>query len=161
MIRLAGAALLLLAAVLIPREFSRYAARRLSTEEGILGLFLFLRRELSCFSRPVGQALGDFRNEALAVTGFPEALRQTEDMAGAAERTVARMPLSEDFRALFLSFADSFGKGYREEEVRRLDAYAGEAQHLLATERRRLPAVRRLVSTLSVSVCLGLLLLFL
>lgn len=147
-LRLLGAIAVFGAAFSAGRAFSAYQRRRLAQCRGFLKLFRYAKRELSCYSRPIGAWIGEFRDTALDACGFTEAARQSEDMAAALAAAERDLCLSEPAAELLASFAASFGKGYREEEIDRLSFYEEEMERITASEERAMPRLLRLTRVL-------------
>ncbi|MCQ2413459.1 MAG: stage III sporulation protein AB [Clostridia bacterium] len=161
MIRTLGLSLLLLGGILVSFEYAKYVDNRLRAEESILAFLSFLRREVGCYSRPLGTAVGHFSDEVLESCGFLPALRKNEIIADCANNALQILPVGEEFRAMFSSFGENFGTGYRDGELKILDGYLEEGERLLASDRRNLPRGVRLFRTLSLSVTLGLVIMLL
>lgn len=159
--RVFGIALILLAALFFSAEFSRYQKKRIAEGDGFLHLFSHLRGEILCRLEPVADCFAGFRDEALERAGFLRALRECENLGAAMEATEKKLSLCEEEKKTLLRFCLGFGRGYREEELRRIDAALEEFERQVAQDKRELPRLARLVRTLSAALALGIVILLL
>ena len=146
--RLIGAAAIFCAAFAAMRAFSSYQTRRLAQCRGFLNFIRYAKRELACYSRPLGAWIGDFREDALEAVGFLKAARESEDLPAALRSLGGRLCVGEEAKELLRTFVSAFGKGYREEEIARLAWCEEEMERITAREERVLPGSLRLTRTL-------------
>ena len=118
LIKLLGGTLLAVSGCLAAVMLRLYHKRRIETLDGLISLILFIKGQVDCYARPIGEILSSIPKEILrdcGVTVIPESL---SDVPGG-----ARIYLDEECLRLFTSFAAEFGKSFREEQVRRCDHY--------------------------------------
>lgn len=119
-LKIAGGLLLLLGAYLISEEYSAYAKRRIEQNLGILALLShaegMIERYLA-FGRELWEG---FENEALEKCGFLSELKQGRAVGSAFSLCLDRFCLSEEAVKRLKELFSSLGRGYKEEEVRRI-----------------------------------------
>ncbi len=113
-IRAAGALLLLAASICFGAANIRAERKRRRELDALLALVRHIRENIEHLARPLHEIYALFDDPALAspgfltrlrASGFPAALAETELSIGGAER------------AVLVPFADSLGRGYREEQI--------------------------------------------
>lgn len=161
MIRLLGAACLMLGALSLSHAQDSRRAARHAAEAVWLRLLHTLRRELCCYARPFAAFIAAYGDTALEKIGLLSPLREVGTLAEAFTLMQERLPTTPPFAAVLESFAASFGQGYREGELRALDAVIAEAEAIYKKEEEELPRRRRLSHTLCVSLSLAVVMLLL
>lgn len=99
--------------------------------EALARLLEFLRLQVECFALPVGEILSRVDRELLFGCGW----RREEPPRSLSELFGAASSLDKESRRILGELALSFGKGYREEQVRLCDG--AERQLRAHTERLR------------------------
>lgn len=148
MLRLIGAAALLLLSLYVGASLAAMEKKRLRQTEGFLLLVRYIREQISCFRRPLSDIYAGFRNEALDSVGFLPVLANG-DFAAALTEARDCLYLEEEELKLLYVFAESVGQSF-EEEQRALCAYTErELEKALARRREELPKRVRVLRTLS------------
>ena len=145
--RFLGMALVMLAALWFSRSFAAYVRRRVEECEGYLALFTFMRGEINCHLRPVSAWCREFSDPALVASGFLPALTATGSLSGAWETCARASVLPEEGRRILSAYFSSFGRWYREDELKLLEYYTGEWDRLLAKIKQEAPRSIRLLRT--------------
>lgn len=161
MIRMLGAACLLLGALSFSQVRDGRRAASCRAAAAWLRLLHALRRELCCYARPFSAFIEAYEDAALTEFGALAELRRTGTLAEAVARMRVYMPTSQAFSTVLQAFAASFGQGYREGELRSLDAALDELSAIYKKEEEDLPRRRRLSRTLCVSLSLAVVMLLL
>ena len=147
MLRLIGAAALLLLSVHVGNSLAAVEKKRLRQIEGFLLLVRYIREQISCFRRPLPEIYGGFRNEALESVGFLAHLSEG-DFATAFEKAREELYLEDEERKLLCAFAAGVGQSF-EEEQRALCAYTErELEKALARRKEEAPKRARVLRTL-------------
>ena len=146
---------LLLGALYICREFSKFQNKRISEYEGFYSLLSYMRGEIGCFLSPVSEWCAHFSDEALERCGFLPALRECEDLYKAFLGSVDKMSLSCETKDDLIRFFTSFGKGYADEVMRLIDSFRQRLGENIDREREEIPRSQKLVRTLCVSFAIG------
>ena len=155
--RIAGAAALLFSAFfasyLLNSRMTK-CARRL---EGFINLLRFARAQIECYSLPVSEIFLRCDAKILADCGVPENSRPKSFV-----ELLSQTGISDGVsRSAVESFADGFGKSYREEQLKGLDNTLNilvERKKILDAE---FPKKKRVNTTLCISAALALIILML
>lgn len=124
----------------------RCDAERLERLDCLAEFVLFAREQVERYLTPVAEIIRRCDPGLLGgcFCGCPEdaRLRRPTDMAGF-DGILRRGVYAADGREAFADFAASFGKSYREEELKICEACAGELRKIRERLARELPARRR------------------
>lgn len=150
MLRIGGAALILLASVTLAHTYSTTERKRLSLVEGLLALVRFVREQVVCFHTPTGEIYRSFSHKELAECGFLSVLRERGMEAAVEELQDKAYLSSEELRAL-CGFAAMLGKGQTEGQVRLCDYTERALLNALEKRREEAPRRTRVFGTLSVT----------
>lgn len=155
--KVAGALLLAACGILMTLVLNRRADRALSQLDGWIALLRYVRAQVDCFSLPMAEILSRGDEALLRSCGYEGGAppRSFDDLLSAC-------PIrDEETRRILWGFADAFGRGYREEQLKRCDydcaLLCGRREALAA----KLPERKRLNATLCVCGVLMLALLLL
>ena len=159
MMRTIGAVLLLLGAAYICRLYAAYSRHRLADGERFVRFLTFVKRELTCFSRPFSEWKHDFPAEDSSDADFAAALAASADMSEFC-RYLRGMSLSPALLRVSDTLSHTFGRDYRDGEILLIDTCLSEAASAVASERESAPRSERVVRTVTLSAAVGLLLLF-
>lgn len=159
--RYVGMCLLFAAAALVSRMYERRQQQGRTQTDAMLRLLSALRREVACYAKPLGAFAATYTDEVLEQLSFLPVLREEGTLPEALRAAEERGCLSRPMCELLTRFAAAFGTGYREDELRAMDAVIDEAQALYRAEEEARPKRCRLCRTLCVSLALLLVLLFL
>ena len=151
-----GIILLLFGSLYLCFAFSLFEKRRLEQAEGILLLLRHTRAQISCFQAPLGKIYGSFSCQELERAGFLEALRETESIASAIEQAKEQLYLTEEQKALLLSFAGEVGGSFKEEQIAACDYYISQWENGYAMQKNALPNRQKLYRSLFITAGLML-----
>ncbi len=158
-LRICGAALILLSAILVSRGYSRYCERRLRTVEGFLAFLMHVKGEIKrTLTTPEGFARG-FKCEELLECGFLSSIASGEPLYGAFSSSLTKISLGEEAQNLLSEFFEGFGKDYAEGERIRTECYAQKLERLADAEKEALPKNVKLCRALLLSGAVGLIIL--
>ena len=133
----------------------RYHRRRLETLDGFISLIYYIKGQVDCYARPIGDILASLPPEILRDCNCPEGV-------GSLEETVSesKIYLDRDSLRLLASFSSEFGSTFREEQTRRCEHYISVLRDKRAVVAGRLSADVRSGSAvcICVSLCLMILL---
>ena len=156
--KLLGLALLLICALVISREYSRYLKKRIAECEGFISLITHMRLEMKCFLRPPRDIGRGF--ESTAINSFISALEGEESVYLAYSKSRPSFSLTVEERAPLEELFSSIGVCYADDGVRLID----EALERLEELRGRLTSDglrgARVFKTVSAAVSVGLFILF-
>ena len=154
LIKLIGGAILVLSGGGAAIFLCRYQRRRLETLDGLIALLFYVKGQVDCYARPLGEILSSVPREILLACGLqasPDTLEQIAEEC--------RIYLDRESLRVLSAFASEFGTSFREEQVKRCTHYIS----LLGEEREkcagRVTAACRTGS--AVCLCLSLCLLIL
>ena len=137
--------------------YSKYMKKRVLEGEGFLAFLSYASRQMSCYLRPQRSLADGFECEALSEVGFLDAVRESESIFAAYKKTKSRLSIGKEERELLEEFFASFGEGYLEDEIKRLDFYSEGLRKAVEKAKTDAPKNTRLVSVLSVTAALGFL----
>lgn len=150
-----GILCVLLASLLVSREYCRHMNKRISECREFLAFISHMRVQVGCFLRPVRELGIGFSSETLEEVGFIEALSESENIKEAYLKCEPKLSLSMEEKEALFGFFSSFGDGYLDEQVKLIDSAYPKIEKLylkLSDERVK---NTRLVSTVSVTLALG------
>lgn len=147
-LKLLGGALVAAFCCGISAEARRRDAERLALIDGFLRLIAFARSEVDCFLTPQGRILEKCGAEMLSACGWTEAEPPRNLSAVVAG---ARAGLDHEAYRLLLPFAASFGRGFREEQLKMCDSCLSALGDIRRTLEGELPRRRR--AFLSTAIC--------
>lgn len=153
-LRVVGAMLLAIFALLFANSYSAYVRRSLSELEGFVTLLSHIRGKISVSLASQSVLFSELDCDSLERCGFLPSVR-----GGALARDAfrsAKFALSKDARGVLSSFFSEFGHGYKADEIARIDSTLSECERILKSEREQAPKDVKLVYTLLVALTLGL-----
>ena len=156
-LKLLGTVLVAFSGIMLPHMLNRRLTLSLRQAEGWERLIGAIKTEVECFSLPISDILARADPSLLSLCGYA-GRGCPKDLTKLLEQTIFSDPETE---GIVRRVASEFGQCYKTEQVERC------AYFLALTEARRkaiateLPAKKRLNSTLCISACLGILILFL
>ena len=153
LLRAVGGAMLLGGAIFASRAYGRYAERRLEELEGFTALLSRVRERISVYLTPQSELLADFECPPLEACGFMSIYRESGSLLEAFRG--AKVSIVPDAARVLSSFFESFGRGYKSEELARVDSAAQECTRILERERTDLPRDVRLAGVLISSAALA------
>ena len=151
----AGILLVLAAAVITSREFSKYMKKRLAELKDFLSFVAHMRIQVGCFLRPVKELGEGFSSPALEKAGFLDSLAEADCIFDAYKKCEGNLSLSDEEKETLCTLFSSFGEGYLEDGMKLIDAcYLGMERHYLKFCEEKTKNTR-LVTALSVTAALG------
>lgn len=151
-----GASLVLLCGLSLARTLNGRAANALSQTEAWARLVASVKSEVECFSLPIGEILARISDGELERLGCSLRTRPRT----LSELVAGTRWSDRETEMIARRFCDEFGKSLRDEQVGRCAYFISELEERKKSLASELPAKRKLNSTLCISVCLGLLILF-
>ena len=115
--KLLGVATLACSGILIARELNRKAMADLHQNEGWMALLRTVRGQIECFAKPIGEILAGCTAQELSACGYFGEGHPSDLQALLSHCRVHDAPTM----AIVSRFAEEFGRGYREDEVRACD----------------------------------------
>lgn len=156
-----GAFTVLLAAVLISREYGRYIKRRAVQCDEFLSFIAYMRIQIACFLRPIKEIAAGFYASELEQIGFLKALNDGQGLYDAYKSTEKFLFLSPREREVLETLFSSLGECYLDDGIRIIDSSYAEMERLCRIIKEERPKKARLAATLSVTVSIGFLILVL
>ncbi len=154
--RMAGAVILVFSGFAGAWMMNASATRTLSQTEAFISFLRFIRIQIECFSMPAAEIIARCERELLEDCGL-SATEVPQSLEELFERCAVK---DSETKEILKKFSASFGKGYREEQLRECDYYLA----LLCDRRQKLsdelPRKKKLNSTLCVSWALAVVILF-
>ena len=147
LIKVCGAATLLLITLYLCYEASRMELRRVRQTEGFLLLIRHIKAQISCFCAPLADIFEEFENSSLESIGFTAALREG-GFSYAVEKCREKIYLDPEEINMLSSFGEELGKSYREEQLECCDYYIGELESSYSRTRDEQPRRSRLYRSL-------------
>ena len=153
--------LYLIALPLFPLWLRRREALRLRQMDECLSMLRQIRREISCFARPLPEICRTLDLPTLSDGGFDPCESEDGDPASVFQRAKNTLLLPREASELLSAFFDHAGAGFRDEEVGGCDYYIDRLSELTREEREEGPNRVRVKSTLILTAGLLFLLLVL
>ncbi len=155
--RIAGALILAFSGFGAAFMINSRLLRSLKQTEAVIAFIRFIRSQVECFALPASDIISACDKELLRSCGFEGAVPPTElvtliDSFGISDGETA---------SLARGFAEGFGKGYREEQIKECDYYIELLRERRQAIAEALPAKRKVNSTLCVASALALIILLL
>ena len=146
----------MLCALLIGRGYTRYINKRISEGDGFIAFLNHAKEEIAMFLSPPARLCRGFFDESLDEIGFIDAIRSCGNLGDAFLQCAPRLSVGKEARDLLSECFRSFGQGYKEQEVARIERYSRGLEEILERERRDLPQNARMVSTLLLAGAAGI-----
>ena len=156
-----GAFTVLLAAVLISREYARYIKRRAVQCEEFLSFIAYMRIQIACFLRPIKEIAAGFYASELDRIGFLKAVNDGQGLYDAYKTAEKSLLLSSREREVLEALFSSLGECYLDDGIRIIDSSYAEMEKLCRIIKEERPKKARLAATLSVTASIGFLILVL
>ena len=118
--KLFGLALLLLGALIISREYTRYVRKRIAECEGFIAFIKYMRLEMRSFLRPPREIGRGYSDESIAP--FLNALESEESIYSAYSASRRSFSLSREEHTALEELFSSIGLCYAEDGVRLIDS---------------------------------------
>lgn len=134
-IRLGGAAVVMIAALLISRCYEKYLLKRVDEYSGLVLLVRHMENEITKYLAYGSRLWSDFRHDGLEKCGFLPALRECGSICEALSNIGDRMSLSRVSREHLAESFSRLGRGYLDEELSLLSEIKDSLSEELDTER--------------------------
>lgn len=155
----AGAAVILLSALFVGKEYSAYVRQRLEQYRGFVALILHIEGMISRFLTPQDGLWRDFNNDALQKCGFLPLLREGKGLSGAFESVKASLALSEETKEMLSDFFGNFGGNYLDGEMSRTADFRTQLENGLKQEESELEKSLKISNALLVAGAVGIVIL--
>lgn len=152
--KLFGLSLLLLSALLISREYTRYVRKHIAECEGFISFIKHMRIEMRCSLRTPREIGQRFSDEAIA--SFLLALEQEGSLYSAYNASRRSFSLSDDERVALEELFSSVGQCYADDGVRLIDDVLDRLQASRASLLTDGVRSIRVFQTVSVAASVGL-----
>lgn len=129
LIKIIGSVLLAASGVCASVSLCRYCRRRLDTLDGFIALIFYIKGQVECYARPIGEIIASLSPEILRDLNCPTGASSIEELV-----SESRIYLDREGLRLVSAFSQEFGSVFREEQSRRCDYYIA----LLSERRARL-----------------------
>ena len=118
LIKLIGSIILTLSGAGFAISLCRYQRRKLITLDGFISLISYIKGQIDCYARPIGDILLSMPPEIFYDCNCPKGAESLEEMI-----EESKIYLEEEPLRLLRLFAGEFGSTFREEQLRRCEHY--------------------------------------
>ena len=129
LIKIIGSLLLAASGVGAALSLCRYCRRRLDTLDGFIALIFYIKGQVECYARPIGEIIASLSPEILRDCNCPTGAGSIEELIGE-----SRIYFDRESLRILTAFSQEFGSVFREEQSKRCDYYLA----LLGERRARL-----------------------
>lgn len=154
LIKLGGGLFLCLSGLISAISLCRYCRRRLDTLDGFISLIQYIKGQVECYARPIGDILSSLPPEILQDCNCPVGASSLDELI-----EESRIYLDRDSLRLLTAFSGEFGSIFREEQVRRCDHYAARLRERRTLISDRLSGEMRSGAALCIGLSLCLIIL--
>lgn len=158
-LRLMGGGLILLLSMIVGSGYSAYKDRRITESEGFIALISHIEGMISRFLSHGSSLWQGFSNGELETCGFLPMLRNGASPAEAFSDSRSRLAISKKAKEKLSEYFGAFGRGYREDEVKKASACRSELEEMLRTERAELENNVKAVKAVLFGTALGVIIL--
>ena len=158
---LIGALLVMAACLLFGRGYADHLRRRAADYRAVTDFLGLMQREISARLATPAELAASAEEGRLAEIGFLGRVAAGESLGDAFRRCSSGLMLSATDRELLQSYLDGFGSDSAEDELARLGGVLSELSESERAVREETPSRIRLVTTLSVLLALGIVILLL
>ena len=154
-IKVIGSGLLALSGIVSAVSLRLYHRRRVDTLDGFISLIFYIKGQVDCYARPIGDIMFSLPPEICRTCNCPKGAATLEDLIDE-----SKLYLDREGMRLLTSFANEFGSIFREEQTRRCDHYISMLTSLREQISTRLEGEMRSGSAvcICISLCLAVLL---
>ena len=154
-IKVLGSGLLALSGIVSAVSLRIYHRKRLDTLDGFISLIFYIKGQVDCYARPIGDIMFSLPPEILRACNCPRGAATLEDLIDE-----SKLYLDREGLRLLTSFSTEFGSIFREEQARRCDHYISLLTSLREQLSGRIEGEMRSGSAvcICVSLCLAVLL---
>ena len=151
LIKIIGSFAIVTAGGVCALSLCRYHKRRLETLEGFISLIYYIKGQVECYARPIGEILQALPPEILRDCNCPEGADSLEELV-----SESRHLLDRESDRLLRAFCAEFGNTFREEQGRRCEHYASQlCRHRAAISEHSVSDMRA-ASAICLCACLCL-----
>lgn len=122
-IRIFGGAFIMIAALLVGKEYSRFSDKRIAELRGFLLFIRHIGAEVSKFLSSGEELFWRFENEALEASGFLPSLREGMGLKESFEFISKKLSIPSEQKEDLFEFFSGFGSDYREGELEKINAF--------------------------------------
>lgn len=151
LIKIIGSLAIIGAGVFCSVSLCGYHRRRLETLDGFISLIYYIKGQVECYARPIGEILGSLPPEILRDCGCPEGAGSLEELVKSSKHFFDR-----DTLRLLTSFYTEFGYAFREEQARRCEHYIAMLRDRRGLISEGIIAESRAESAICICACLCL-----
>lgn len=155
-LRIMGASLVLLSAIILGRGYSAYSERAIAEYDGFLELLIYMKGKISCFLLPPSEIFKDFECEALERCGLLMKIRCGVQISDAFSESSHRLAIPPEAKRVLGGFFASFGSEYRDGEIARIEQTVSEIKRQRDDACELLTKKTKLAHTLLFAGALGL-----
>lgn len=155
-LRLFGGGLILIAAIIVGREYSSYTRCRLGQYQGFVALADHIEGMISRFLAGGEELFRGFADPFLEETGLLSRLRRGESPSDAFAAAKDKLCIGEKEKKRLSVFFKELGSGYRESEIAKASALKDELSAGYKQEREALEKSRSVVNTLLMGGAAGI-----
>ena len=161
-IKAVAAVLVLFATRTLVTEYKKYEEKKLAALDDFAALFSFIKGELGCRLRTVSEWARDLDCDVLAECGFTDELIKTGSLSSAFSVARAHLPaLGEEATKLLSQYFMTFGRAYRDEEMKATARASEDLSRIISRERSDTQRSFKAARVLSYAVAVGIIILFL
>ncbi len=102
-----------------------YQRRRLDTLDGFISLIYYIKGQVDCYARPIGDIMLSLPPEILRGCNCPKGASSLEELIDE-----SRIYMDRETLRLVSAFSSEFGSIFREEQARRCDHYVSALRDL-------------------------------
>ena len=150
-IKIIGSILLCASGAFSAISLCRFHRRRLETTDGFISLIYYIKGQVDCYARPIGDILLSLPPEILRACNCPRGANSLEELI-----LESRIYLDRESLRLVTSFSSEFGSIFREEQTRRCDHYITLLRERRGEIASRLSSEMRSGSAICICISLGL-----
>ena len=155
-----GVLFVVISALMFVSEKNRARDKRLLVLSELYRLTDHMKSEISCYLRPVCDIIMSFDSELLIRLGFIDNFKKHGGLFAYRE-LMHIVKASDDEKRISERFFSQLGRGYRDEELTRIEDFRAELSSIIRAEQVRLPKDKKLSATLSCAAALAVIILLL
>lgn len=129
-LKIGGCLLIMLSALLVGREYSKYTDRRIAENAGFLSLVRHMEGQVAKFLSYGDGLFFGFEDSALESCGFLTAIKDGESLSSAMEKCKSHLSISPEMKSSLTEFFTHFGGDYQEEELRKISAFLSKIEKM-------------------------------
>lgn len=118
LIKIIGSVLLAASGLCASVSLCRYCRRRLDTLDGFIALIFYIKGQVDCYARPIGEIVATLSPEILRDCNCPTGASSIEELI-----SESKIYLDRECLRLVSAFSSEFGSVFREEQSKRCEHY--------------------------------------